>query len=281
MITFVNKYRLAAVFLLLVYTSLFSQNSPGEQYDLALKLYGNKEYYNCITELKRFLYFDKSGDFNYRANHIIGQCYKSGALLDDAIKYFMVSSKFAGNNEDLYNSKIEIVRCNILRRTTSNALQILAEIGKDERFVSKRQEINYWKGWAYIFSDEWEKASEFFSQIDPTHPLAVITKETADKKYSMSFAKVISYILPGSGQIYTGHIFPGLLSLGWNGTLAYFSIRSFYEERIFDGFITTGLFSRFHRGNMQNTEEFVKQENIKIVNETMNYLQYEYKGLKP
>lgn len=276
-----NKYLLILIIFFLTVSLGYAQNSLFDQYELALSLYEKKEYFDCITELKRLLFFDNEGKYNYKANFMIGECYKGGAKLNEAIRYFSISTIQIRNNEDFYNSKIEIVKCNILRRTTSSALQILDEMDRDERFFDKKKELVYWKAWAYMFNDDWRKASELFSEIDLNHPLKKLADDTANRKYSMLFAKVISYILPGSGQIYTGHLLPGLLSLGWNSVLVYFSLNSFYDERIFDGFITTGLFFRFYKGNIENTEKFVKEENLKIMNESLKYLQFEYKGQKP
>ena len=100
--------------------------------------------------------------------------------------------------------------------------------------------------------------------------------------YSVSFAKTISYIIPGAGQIYTGEYISGLLSLGWNILWGYLTIKSFIDERIFDGIVIANfLWLRFYRGNLQNAEKFAKEKNLIISNKAMNYLQFEFKGLKP
>lgn len=279
--TFANRYCYMFVLILFTGNYKFAQDKLHDQYELALNLYGKKEYFDCITEMKRLLFFDNEKKYIYDANFKIGECYKGGARLDDAIKYFAISSIYTKNDEEIFKSKIEIVKCNILRKTSQTALQILQEMKSNKRFLDNIEEIYYWEGWAYIFNDDWQKASEAFSKIDVDHPLKKLADETADKKYPMLFPVVISYILPGSGQIYTGHILSGLLSLGWNSVLIYFSLNSFFDERIFDGFITTGLFFRFYKGNIENTIKFVKEENLKISNESLRYLQFEYEGQKP
>jgi len=38
---------------------------------------------------------------------------------------------------------------------------------------------------------------------------------------------------------------------------------------------------RFYRGNFQNAEEFALQKNLEMSNKALNYLQYQYQGLKP
>ena len=103
-----------------------------------------------------------------------------------------------------------------------------------------------------------------------------------EELYSVSFAKTISYIIPGAGQIYTGEYISGLLSLGWNVLWGYLTIRSFIDERIFDGIVIANfLWLRFYRGNFQNAEKFAEEKNLIISNKGLEYLQYEYSGRKP
>ena len=42
------------------------------------------------------------------------------------------------NEDELFESKTQIIRTNILRRTTDRALQLCTELEKDERFKYKR-----------------------------------------------------------------------------------------------------------------------------------------------
>jgi tetratricopeptide (TPR) repeat protein len=277
----VNKKFLFLLFVPLIFNSLFSQNYLDKQDEFANLLYGRKEYYDAITEYKRLLFFDKENNYLYSANLMIGSCYKNGAKLDDAIKYFSLANANSVGDEEYYNSKIEIVRCNILRRTTDQAVLMLNELSKDIRFQNKKADIDYWRGWAYIFSDDWKRAAMEFNKINPDHPLKKLCEQTEGELYSVEFAKIISFIIPGAGQVYTGNYLSGLMSLAWNGALVYLSVNSFLEERAFDGLITTGLFFRFHRGNIQNAEKYALAKNVEISNKMLKYLQENYKGEKP
>jgi hypothetical protein len=89
-------------------------------------------------------------------------------------------------------------------------------------------------------------------------------------------------ILPGFGQFYTGEYLGGLLSIAWNVFAGYLTINAFNQERIFDGIVTANLlWFRFYRGNFQNAEKFAQEKNLLIMNETLNFLQNEFIGLKP
>lgn len=273
------------IILLLIWLPLViikPQNSIADQFNRAEKLFAEEQYFDAITEYKRYLFFDTSKTQNFEVFERIAECYKAGAHFDDAIKYYRLAEKETSDDEQSFITKINIVRVNILRRTTAQALTLLDEIENDERFRYKKDEINYWRGWAFIFTDDWKNAALNFNKINPYHELKLIAERTNRTKVSVTFAKVISYILPGSGLIYTGNFLQGLLALSWNVAGGYLTINSFAEKRVFDGIVTGELlFLRFYRGSIQAAEEEAVQKNINISNKTLTYLQKEYKGVKP
>lgn len=278
MISSVTKYLLFALIFLRI---SFAQQYLDAQFKSACSLYDNGDFFNAITEFKRLLFFDEQNKYSFIGNMYLGKSYKGGAFLDDAIKYFSLAKKNATDPEEFYQSQTEIIRCNILRRTIPKAFQLIKELEDDSRFTDKKNDLIYWRAWAYIFADDWESAAQEFETIDKNHELKSFCNDVAGQKFSGTLLFLASAIIPGFGQIYTGNEFSGILSLAWCGLFGYLSINSFYADRIFDGFVYTGLFLRFHRGNIQNVNKFVKQENIAISNRALDYLQYKYAGLKP
>lgn len=259
-----------------------AQDQLKTQFDFANGLFNAQQYYDAITEYKRLLLFDSIYTYHYQAEFKIGEAYKGGAKFDDAIKYFSLAEKDAHNKDEIFAAKIQIIRSNILRRTTDRAIQLLDELDKDSTYRSEIDSISYWRGWSYMFADNWKAASRAFAVIDPYHPLKILADQTDRAKVSVTFAKVISYILPGAGSIYSGKFLSGLMSLAWNVAAGYWTINAFTSNRIFDGFVVGELvWFRFYRGAIQNAEEFAVQKNIDIANKSLRYLQNEYKGIKP
>jgi tetratricopeptide (TPR) repeat protein len=266
----------------MVVPNLFAQSSLSKQLNYANDLFEQQKYFDAVTEFKRLLFFDKIGKYDYDANYKIGLSYKEGAIFDKALKHFEGALKSSRTNLEAFRSQNQIARVKILQKKTSEALNILNNMEENPEYSDFTEKIKYWKGWAYMFADDWDKAYQIFFELPKHSELADLTKKTADEKYSVLFSKVISYILPGSGQIYTGNYLSGLLSLGWNGLWGYLTINSFIEKRIFDGLaIGNLLWLRFYRGNIQNAGKFAKQENIKIANKTLKYLQNNFQGKKP
>lgn len=266
---------------ILYYSVNFSQTVLQNQFEIAKDLYNNENYYDAVTELKRLSFFDKEKEFDYETNLLIGLCYKEGAKFSDALFYFTKAILSAKNEKDELIAKIETLKIYILRRQINQAEKIFVELENKNDLISV-DEINYWKGWAAIFNNDWNSAANYFSEIDSAKEIYNLALEVENNKYSVSFAKGISYIIPGAGQFYTGNYFSGLLSLGWNFLWGFTAINSFKEERIFDGFaVTLFLWTRFYNGNIFNAGKFAEEENIKIVNKALFFLQNEYKGLKP
>jgi len=277
----INRKYITATILLISFAS-FAQNSFDAQFNFANKLYSDEDYFDTVTELKRLLFFDENSDYNYEANLLIGKSYKQGAKFSDAIRYLTLAEINAESIDELYETRIEIIRINILRRTTKRAFKLLDSLRYDERLIDRNDEIKYWRGWTYMFADDWEQAAQTFAELDTNHVLKTLAEEVDDDLYSVSFAKTISYIIPGAGQIYTGEYISGLLSLGWNVLWGYLTIKAFVAERIFDGIVIGNfLWLRFYRGNLQNAENFAMEKNLVRSNRALNYLQFEYNGLKP
>lgn len=278
----INKQNIVLILVLLPLFIVKPQSEIEELFNRAEKLFSESQYFDAITEYKRYLFFDTSKTRNFEIFDRIAASYKAGAHFEDAIKYYRLAEKETIDDEKLFLTKINIVRVNILRRTTSQAFTLLNEIESNEKYKFRKNEINYWRGWAHIFNDDWKNASLTFDKINPYHELKLISERTNRTKVSVTFAKVISYILPGSGLIYTGNFLQGLLALSWNAASGYLTINSFAEKRVFDGIVTGELlFLRFYRGSVQAAEEEAVQKNINISNKTLTYLQKEYKGLKP
>jgi len=278
----VNRIYLIIIIIFTLAVRIAAQVDFDKQFNFAKQLYADEKYYDAVTELKRLLFFDKNKTYNYKANILIGKSYKLGSKFNDAVRHFTIAEIYAANSDELYYSRIENVRTNILRRTTKQALELLNSLEDDERFSSKKDELNYWRGWVYIFADDWENAAFSFGEIDNQHELKLLAEKVEDEKYSVNFAKISSMIIPGAGQFYTGEYVSGLLSLGWNVLWGYLTIKSFVDDRIFDGIMVGSLlWLRFYNGNTYNAEKFAEEKNLLISNKALLFLQYGYEGEKP
>ena len=279
--TSVIKIYFVIAIVLLFLANVFPQTTFEAQYNYAENLYEEENYFDAITEFKRLLFFDESGSYTYGANFFIGLSYKMGGKYSEALQYLSLAQLNSDDDRTYFDCSIEIIRINILRRTKQRAFILLDSLTSDKRFQDKLAEINYWKGWAYIFSSEWDKAAMTFSEIKSAHKLASLCDSVNNELYDSELAKYLS-IVPGAGQFYTGEYVSGLISIGWNVLWGYFTIEAFIGDRVFDGvLIGSLLWWRFYSGNIQNSEKSAFEKNLEITNSALRYLQNDYPGRKP
>ncbi len=261
--------------------SIYPQSEVEKQYDYALHLFSEEKYFDAVTEFKRLIFFDRNSDYSVEANGLIAESYKQGGRYDDAIRFFNIALLKLNDEIKKYELTIDIIRSNILRGTIPRAMELLDSLEK-KNIPENGKAINYWRGWAFIFNDDWNNASFEFEKCDSAKFLSDYCRSIDEQKYSPAFAKFSSMLIPGSGQIYTGEYLSGIMSLAWNVFAGYLSINSFMEDRVFDGVITTTLlWMRFYRGNLQNAEQFAVNKNLVITNNALKILQNEFKGVKP
>jgi len=245
-------------------------------------LFYSENYFDAITEFKRLIFFANDNKTLFEANYKIALCYKAGGKYDNAIKYFNFAKLNTKLFKDSLESDLQIIRTNILRRTIPNALSLLKKLKNISPNQIDTSMINYWSGWAYLMNDNWKSASIEFAKIDKFHSLKTLSDSVSSAKFSVPFAKFISFVLPGSGQFYTGNYWSGVLSLAWNILSGYLTINAFNTNREFEGVLLGSLiWGRFYRGNFKNAEKFAIDENIKISNNAFKFLSEKYLGEKP
>jgi tetratricopeptide (TPR) repeat protein len=242
-------------------------------------LFNAGNYYQAITEYKRLIFFDKACELKTYSLEQIAVAYKKGGFYKNAADYF---SEALINTEDIVEKgKIEIslVRTFLCERKIDKALN---ELDEYETFSGDSLIADYWRGWTYMLNNQTRLASYYFKRSKAGNEIAERLDSIAQKEYSVFNVKLMSYILPGSGQIYTGHYLSGAMSFAWNALFGYMTIKAFHDRRIVEGLLIGDLlWYRFYRGNIQNAEKFANEKNIKLINQLIENLQNNYKGKMP
>jgi hypothetical protein len=258
---------------LFAFGSLLAQTDLEKQFNYAKSLFDSEDYFDAVTEFKRLMFFDEKGDYRIRSEYFTGLSYKKGGFYSEAINYFAASEMKLSDPDSLFLIKTETIKSNILRRTIPRAFQLIDELSGKYPDPDKTKEINTLRAFAYVFSDQWLNAAEYF-RLSGYPELADLAIKTNEEKYSVTKAKILSALIPGAGQIYTGNYLNGIMSFALNAATVYLSINSFIEDRVFDGVITANfLWLRFYSGGISNAGKFAEENNILINNKALKYLQ--------
>ncbi len=249
-----------------------------KQEEIAVSLQDAEQFYDAVTEYERLLFFDVNNKYRFKANYRIGQCYRAGAKLLEASAAFNRAVISAPDKEAEDSARIELIKITILRHDFGTALTMIQQY---EMTVKKISTARYWRGWTYMMMDDWERAANCFGLPDTTEFLRQFCIYVQNQKYSPVKARVLSALLPGMGQFYTGNYFQGTISMGWNVLFGFLTVKSFLADRVFDGFaVGSLLWMRFYGGGQEAAEHYAAEKNTEIFNKSLLFLEYEYKGIK-
>lgn len=258
------------------YNYIFPQSELVKQLNYANSLYFNQEYYDAIKEYKRLIFFDKEKLFKYYSLYQIAKCYKYGRKFENSYNFFSLALTEAKSPKDIFDCKINICRLNIIEKKTKNAHRILDELERDLMFVDFQEEIKFWRAWVFFFEMDYKKSKNIFNELNKIQ-LKNLSEKLLDESYSVQKAKILSTIIPGMGQFYTGNYLSGVGSLLWNILSGYLTISALSNERIFDGILISNfLWLRFYKGNLENAEKFAVDKNDKIFNESLKFIYFNF-----
>ncbi|MDI6782118.1 MAG: hypothetical protein QME49_08465 [bacterium] len=254
-----------------VYASAETQETQKEMFEFADYLFENQNFYQAITEYKRFIFHHPESRMVNNAYYQIGLCYKCGKKYDMAHDFF---EKVLDSQSDSFNSlkmaaSMAIARTYIDKGNFEAARFELDELIKDNQ--AKTSEVYYCKGITYLHEYKWKAAqTEFIRVTDSSNDLlykiqkfSPCIEEALHLPYlSEKKALLLSTIIPGSGQIYAGNVLDGIISFIFNASMAYFTIeRIKADDHLGAGLIVSVGGLRFYHGGRQNALHAAQKAN--------------------
>lgn len=263
-----NRPTLSTLFLILLLFCNASANAEECPLTLAghFAKFGN--YEAAITEYKRFLFFHPDDIQTATVYHKIGYAYREQGLWQEAI-LAMRNAVLHADNKDI-KSEYQMNLAVLLLASQNYDLARLELIKVSLRHPSGKlyQRALFLQAVAFIYKFRWEEAQEILSNETL---LTYATDETLDtlfniainqKKKSTQFAKVLSAILPGTGQIYAGNWRGGLNAFLLNGALGFVAVDGILDQNFLDAFMWTYyIFLRYYRGNVSRAGTTVQEFN--------------------
>jgi len=235
--------------------------------DLGDYLFNLKSFNQAVTEYKRFLFFHPDDPKSSEVIYKIGLAYRSDQLWGQAIQ--SMNSAFQRTNDSEFRSKIQLdlAVTYLASNQPDLALSKLINVLSQPRSSQLYRRTLFLKGITEIYLFNWEGARSTFktyfgdtSRFDQVD--RIISQALKSPKKSVPFTKILSTILPGSGQIYAGNWTDGFNALVLNGLLGYTSFSAAKSGNYRDAsFLTLSLWMRYYLGNRDNAGKIAYQIN--------------------
>ncbi len=244
-------------------------------------------YDAAITEYKRFLFFHPDDARAGEAYRNIGLAYREQQLWEEAAAAMRLAVQRATNKTAKTERQLELAVTLIASKNYDIGLLELIKITMRNPTESHYRRALFLQGIAYLYQLRWEKARAALkhyarlqatatdsdaAELDARFDAAI----NAPRK-SMKLAKLLSVILPGAGQVYTGNWADGLNAFVLNGALGFATVDAALDAHYVDAALwATALFLRYYQGNYYRAEKaaaaFNAQASRRAAEEILSYL---------
>jgi tetratricopeptide (TPR) repeat protein len=251
-------WSIVVLLLIILNSKVYCSAEP--QLEFADYLFESQNFYQAITEYKRFIFHHPESPIINNAYYQIGLCYNYGKKYELARDFFekvLLLNTYLDNSLKT-NAYLAIAKTYIDERNFEAARFELDELIKDK--PSTASEFHYWKGIIYLHEYKWKAAQAEFKQItngkwlNLSQEFSPYIEEALHLPYlSEKQALLLSTIIPGSGQIYAGKVMDGIISFVFNASMAYLTMeRVKTDDYLGAGLIVSIGLLRFYHGGRQN-----------------------------
>lgn len=253
------------ILLVILLSPLFNSTSLAKQDPLTLGDHFVKlnNYDAAITEYKRFIFFHPADPRVAATYNRIGLAYRSQFLWQEAIVSMRNAVLHAITPTDMSEFQLTLAVTLIASKNYDLArLELIKVMLRNADDTSYRRSL-FLQAVTYIYQYRWEEAREILKGYTSDELLdQIIEKAKNLPQKSKRIAKVLSAIIPGSGQMYAGNWRGGINALLLNGVLGYVTVDAILNKYYIDAALWTYLiFRRYYMGNLYRAETAAENSN--------------------
>lgn len=221
-------------------------------------------YFEAVTEYKRQLYFNQSGEQDDLLYKMARAYYRAeqSHLAEDPLIEAITNSESSLTDRECLKLLASIHWDNYDYEAMRKVLTLLSSQSDSIR----QNQIDYITAWTYIYQADWKQGVEY---LQPVHFIDVsgliddIDNVIVVPQKSKKMASLISNIIPGAGQLYAGDYQNALYSFLLVGSVEASIIWNIIEKAYFIA-ATKYMFllSRYSQGGLKNLARKIDMDNI-------------------
>src|SRR5918912_1521402 len=196
-------------------------------FGFAQSLFDDGEYYRAIGEFQRFLFFQPEHALASEAQLKIGLAFFCGERWAQAFEIFRQVARAAPDPALRPMAALWMAETRAQSGDHPQAIRLYQDVITAYPGSPLAERAAYLIGWSLLRQRQWVQARQAFAEIDAKSFYYVSAERLAAAlnpppvlpQRSPTLARALSTVLPGAGQIYTGHPLDGLIGLGVHGAL--------------------------------------------------------------
>ncbi|MCU0474352.1 MAG: hypothetical protein MUC93_13490 [Bacteroidales bacterium] len=238
-------------------------------------------YQLSLKEYQRVLLFNDEKEYNELYSKIASIYYQMSDF-DLASKYYDFALRVENNDSLRFELALKKTLCDFNKNNYLEALSELYDLPDPASdFLQKRKDL--YMGICYFGLNDFQNSSENFSKLLDSTGMTKINNLFLDfnrfsKKFRPEKVELMSIILPGLGQVYTGEIFSGLNSFFLITGITFYAMVTAVNYTYFDGLLVlSSWFYRYYSGGYTNASTMavnkIKMEKTKIYSEIITLVE--------
>ncbi len=208
-------------------------------------LYNNGDYYRAISEYKRYIFYNDTGEFAKNASYKIGMSYMMAGKFDEAADAFDKVS-LDNNGELKFLSLLSESVSVAMKKDYTYSSAVASKVLNDPEGSKYMDKARYVTGFNLINQGEYSKAMVEFGDIkDPelakssASVNALLNKSGEIPTRSPVISGLLSIIIPGSGHVYCGR---------WTDGIVSFVVNSFFIYNVYGAFKRNDTIQKYSFG---------------------------------
>ena len=222
-------------------------------------LFQEGDYLNAAHEYKRLLFSDPDAPQIDFIAFRVAASYQNAGKLENAIRAYQLLIDAYPKSILVARAKNNVAQCHVLSGDSAQGIASLTRFLSEHKEGSLAPRAHFTIGMLHIDKGEWTQASRVWNEVFLTYPESPFAKvsdrlartvkgiETLPRR-SPTVAGVLSALVPGSGQVYSGQTMNGLYAFVSVAVLGSASFYYINEER-YEVAVPVGALGLFLYGN--------------------------------
>ena len=254
-----TQYRFLSCALYLILLCALASPAVAIESDFADSLFQEGDYLNAAHEYKRLLFsYSDAPQIDFVAFRVAAS-YQNAGKLENAIRAYQFLVDTYPKSILVARAKNNIAQCHVLLGDSAQGIASLKQFLSEHKESSLAPRAHFTIGMLHIDKGEWAQASSVWNEVFLTYPespfakvsdrLARTVKDVDTLRHrSPTVAGVLSALVPGSGQVYSGQTMNGFYAFV---SVAVLGSASFYyaDQKRYEVAIPVGVLGIFLYGN--------------------------------
>ncbi len=251
-----------------------------DYYSNALRIFSEGRFYSASIEFERALFYETDIIKIAWCKYYKSVCYKELGESKRALEELSGINPVSLSDSLFFLVRYEQSLCNYLNNYPVQSLWNIDEIRMRIPDSLKTIDIiplnvlclnslRKWKEakvlWNYFLDNS--GLSDSARTVIRTEVYNLYDKRNIPKYHSTRKAEILSGIIPGSGQIYSGAFFEGSFNFVLNAAILGYSFYEFYTKYYFTGYIVgLSLFNKTYHGGIHRASLLADEKNLNALN---------------